>query len=54
MENKDLKDRTKKIAVRIVEFTDSLPQNKTKFDVISKQLIRCCTSVAANYRAACR
>ncbi len=54
MENRDLKDRTKKIAVRIVEFTDTLPNNKTKFNVISKQLIRCSTSVAANYRAACR
>ena len=54
MENIDFKDRTKQIAVRIVKFTDCLPQNNTKFSVVTKQLIRCSTSVAANYRAACR
>src|SRR5262249_1485286 len=31
----------------------SLPNNRTA-DVIGKQLLRCATSVGANYRAACR
>jgi len=30
-----------------------LPKSRT-VDVIGRQLLRCCTSVGANYRAACR
>jgi four helix bundle protein len=50
---KDLRDRTKVFAVRIVRLYRSLPF-RTEVHVLGKQLLRCGTSVAANYRAACR
>lgn len=49
----ELKDRTKKFALRIIKLVDALPQNTTGW-TIGKQLIRAGTSVGANYRAACR
>ncbi len=49
----EIKDRTKKIAIQIINFCDLLPRN-TKFFVIEKQIIKSATSVGANYRAACR
>jgi four helix bundle protein len=51
MEN--LKDRTKKFALRIIKLVNSLPKDLAS-KTIGNQLIRCGTSVAANYRAACR
>jgi four helix bundle protein len=53
MRNDDLKDRTKKFALRIIKLVESLP-NTPKARVIGNQLMRCGTSVAANYRASCR
>lgn len=53
MSNDDLKTRTKNFALRIVNLVESLPNNQTA-RVIGNQLLRCGTSVAANYRAACR
>ena len=49
----DLKKRTKAFALRIIKLVESLPSGKTD-DVIGKQLLRCGTSVGANYRASCR
>lgn len=49
----DLRDRTKALAVRIVRLYRSLPHTADS-QVVGKQLLRCGTSVAANYRAACR
>jgi four helix bundle protein len=49
----DLRDRTKAFAVRIVRLYRSLPY-RTDTQVLGKQLIRCGTAVAANYRAAGR
>ena len=49
----DLRDRTKKLAVRVVRLFRALPRS-TEAYVLGKQLLRCGTSVAANYRAACR
>ena len=49
----DLKKRTKAFALRIIKLVESLPPDKTA-DVIGKQLLRCGTSVGANYRASCR
>ena len=49
----ELRDRTKKFAVRIVRVYRALPY-KSDAQVLGKQLIRSGTSVAANYRAACR
>ncbi len=51
--NKDeLKKRTKDFAHRCVKAAISLPDTKLGYH-IQGQLIRCSTSVAANYRAAC-
>lgn len=49
----ELRDRTKAFAVRIVKLYRSLPHTADS-QVVGKQLLRCGTSVAANYRAACR
>ena len=50
MDAKELKKRTKEFAHRSVKLAITLP--KTEFGThIRKQLIRCATSVAANYRA---
>lgn len=49
----DLKDRTKQFALRIINLVESLPHGLAA-QIVGKQLIRCGTAVAANYRAACR
>ena len=49
----ELRDRTKAFAIRIVRLYRSLPHTADS-QVVGKQLLRCGTSVAANYRAACR
>lgn len=48
-----LRDRTKTFAVRIVKMFRSLPR-AVDAQVLGKQVLRCGTSIAANYRAACR
>jgi four helix bundle protein len=53
MNAEDLKVRTKQFALRVIKMVRSLPKTR-EADVIGKQLLRCATSVAANYRAACR
>jgi four helix bundle protein len=53
MTEKDLKIRTKKFAIDILNFVDKLP-NRRSANIIGNQLGRCASSVAANYRAACR
>jgi len=50
---KELQDRTKRFAVAVVRFFSRLPQTEAA-SVIGRQLLRAGTSVAANYRAACR
>ena len=49
----DLKKRTKQFGLRVIQLVESLPKTQTAA-VIGKQLLRCATSVGANYRAACR
>jgi four helix bundle protein len=49
----ELKARTKSFALRIIKLTRALPRC-SEGRVIGNQLLRCGTSVAANYRAACR
>ena len=49
----DLKARTKAFALRIFKLVDALPQT-LQGRTVAKQIIRSATSVAANYRAACR
>jgi four helix bundle protein len=52
-QSEQLRERTKAFALRIVRLFRSLPR-ATEAQVIGKQLLRSGTSVAANYRAACR
>lgn len=53
MTEKELKIRTKKFAIDILNFIDQLP-NRRSANIIGNQLGRSASSVAANYRAACR
>ena len=53
MKHDNLKERTKRFALRIIRLVEALPKGKTA-DVIGRQLLRSGTSVGANYRAACR
>ena len=49
----EMKERTKRFAVRVVKMVDTLPR-KMSADVMGRQVLRSATSVGANYRAACR
>src|SRR5437016_13718470 len=49
----DLKARTKKFALRVMKLVDALPRT-IQGRATANQIIRGATSVAANYRAACR
>src|SRR5207245_9434653 len=53
MKETELKDRTKKFALRILDLADALPHTRSG-NVIDGQIVRSGTSVAANYRALCR
>src|SRR5712672_1837368 len=48
-----LKDRTKSFALRIARLYRSLPRSE-EARILGTQLLRCSTSIGANYRAACR
>ncbi len=52
MKSEELKNRTKKFAHRAVKLASALPTNQLGRH-IAGQLIRCATSVSANYRAVC-
>jgi four helix bundle protein len=49
----ELRERTKRFALRVIRLFRSLPF-RIDTQVLGKQLLRCGTSVAANYRAVCR
>lgn len=51
--HQNLRDRTKKFALRVIRLVNALPRNLTA-DVIGRQVLRSATSVAANYREASR
>ncbi|HJQ22444.1 MAG TPA: four helix bundle protein [Blastocatellia bacterium] len=53
MDERQFKQRTKTLALRVIKLVEALPKG-TAANVIGKQLLRCATSVGANYRAACR
>jgi four helix bundle protein len=53
MNQEELKARTRAFALRIIRLAESLPDMPTA-RVVRNQLIRCGSSVGANYRAACR
>ena len=49
----EMKRRTRAFALRVIHLVEALPKTRTA-DVLGKQLLRCGTSVGANYRSACR
>lgn len=53
MDEREFKERTKQLGLRIIRLVDALPTG-TSARAIGNQLVRCGTSVGANYRAACR
>src|SRR5260370_16842680 len=53
MTTAELKARTKEFALGVIRLVDALP-NTVKGRAIAKQILRSATSIAANYRAACR
>ncbi len=55
-QQKDLKERTKKCAIRVVRLVGYINKNgKTEAKILANsQLLRSGTAIAANYRAACR
>jgi four helix bundle protein len=53
MSEPDLKKRTKAFALRVLKLVDALPKT-TASRALASQIVRSGTSVAANYRAACR
>jgi four helix bundle protein len=52
-EEKDLRDRTKQFALRIIEMFSGMPKS-AQTQVLGKQVLRSGTSVGANYREAYR
>lgn len=53
MDADQLKERTKQFALRVIKLVAALPKT-VEGRAIANQLVRCGTSVAANYRATCR
>lgn len=53
MTPEQLKHRTKDFALRIIKLVTAMPKT-IEGRAIATQLVRCGTSVAANYRATCR
>jgi four helix bundle protein len=53
MDELEFKERTKRLALRVIKLVSALPKNQVS-EIIGKQLLRSATSVGANYRAACR
>ncbi|TGD78453.1 four helix bundle protein [Hymenobacter wooponensis] len=51
--NQQFRDRTKAASLRIIKLFQQLPRTG-EAEVIGRQMLRSATSVAANYRAACR
>ncbi len=49
----ELKVRTKQFGLRVIRLVENLPKTRAA-TIIGNQLLRCATSVGANYRAACR
>ena len=53
MDERELQRRTKQFALRVMKLVDALPKTSSA-RVVGGQLVRAGTSVAANYRAACK
>jgi four helix bundle protein len=50
MDKSELLDRTRKFAIKVFKLVNQLPKSKAT-DVVSYQLLKSASSVAANYRA---
>ena len=53
MDKKELEERTKSFALKVIKFVAELPRNKIT-DVLGYQFLKCGTSIGANYREANR
>jgi len=53
MTKEELIKRTQLFSISIIKFIEALPDTKT-IRVLTNQLLRCSTSVGANYRSACK
>ena len=53
MDKRELQNRTKQFALRVLKLLDAVPHTPAG-RAISSQLVRAATSVGANYRNACR
>ncbi len=53
MTKEELKSRTRSFAINVFKFVNTLESSKA-VDIVSYQLLKSSSSVAANYRAACR
>ena len=53
MDKRELQDRTKQFALRVLNLVDALPCTAGG-RAISTELVRAATSIGANYRSACR
>ena len=53
MDKVQLQNRTKNFAIRVFKMVEKLPRTRGS-EVISHQLLKASSSVAANYRAVCR
>jgi len=53
MDKDELRRRTKEFALRTMKLVDALPRSRSA-NAVANQLVRSGTSIASNYRAACR
>ena len=53
MDRDELRRRTKEFALPSMKLVDALPRSRSA-NAVANQLVRSSTSVASNYRAACR
>ena len=53
MNEKIFKDRTKKLAIAIIQLVEEMPKSVAA-TAIARQIVRSGMSIGANYRAACR
>ncbi|HEY5325633.1 MAG TPA: four helix bundle protein [Mucilaginibacter sp.] len=53
MDKIELKRRTQRFAIDVIKFVEELPP-KRSLNILSNQLLRCSSSVGANYRSACK
>lgn len=53
MNKQELVERNKKFVIAVIDLLEALPKTMAN-TVFARQLLRCASSVGANYRAACR